>query len=98
METIKELAMQIAIPVEGFTLDSRLFAVELETPKLTKMRNKLLRVMSNKKAMKSKQGLSKADLVKALGCSEDDRNFNDIASKMCVASKEGHMKLKPAFE
>ena len=54
METVKDLARQIASPMDGFTLDSRLFAIELETAERTEIRNGILRVLSSKKYMSKK--------------------------------------------
>ena len=34
-ENIKVLAEQIAVPVKGFKLDQRLFAIDMETPEQT---------------------------------------------------------------
>ena len=97
METIKDLAQQIAIPIDGFTMDSRLFAIELETQERTQIRDQLVITLSSKKNLKKKTGVKKADLKKELG-NPKDTDFNEIATLMCNINKDGYCKLKNAFK
>ena len=47
IDTLRELAVQLAVRVEGYSLDQRLFAIELESEERTKVRNGVLRAFGS---------------------------------------------------